>query len=822
MHFILRVTASILALPIAAYSISAKGTVIDPHLRVIEGARVRLTCGKATRDQMTDAEGHFEFPSLPSFATCTLAVTHAGFEPFEQPLGENLAHLTINLRIAADRRVIDVTTAQDIREIAQSSIGSVSVSGAELQSISNSTGDLISYAKALAGADTSADAIYVDGLPSAALPPANMIARIDVNTDPFSAEYSDSDKTHINITTKNADRPFHVNFGGAGLGVGGGNPLAPELRSVTHSANFGLTGGIPQLPLSFSLHGNLGSLQNDQPIEAVTSVAQTASRLRPAVVGNRNASGQFNLHYAASESSQADFSFADSGASGFNVGVGGLTLPDAGSASLIHTREGRLTFTIADQCYVYRGGFVFDGMSSLLKANSSALGVTVAGAFVDGGAPITRSQSRRTSWTWKNVFQSSARHHLFSAGFTVTRSGISNTDQPNAFGAIDFSSLPAYAAAQAGSPTGTLFLTQGNGQTHYANTEVAPFVQGELLHHDNLLVIGGVRADYQSRGNVLVSPRLSVAARKGAFVFRGGAGRFVHEWPGIVFIHVIENDGLHLRSFIIDDVSLAQASGPILPFGGFSGNPVIERLSPNLTQPRDWIFRASIERPVGRFTPGLEYTSVNGQHLLGSERIPELSGLLDVLESNRTRRRQQLNVKLRFPWRAHNITAHYQWIRSRDNSSGPFSFPEYQGDLAAEWARSAGISPQNFTLVDNFTLPGKVSLNLIASSRGSSPYNITTGLENGDGLYNDRGGRPRNSGNGPRYNSLNVWGYRRIPLPIGAKPEKRIYFDLGVQVNNLLGNKNYTSIDSVTNSPLFGTPLTAGPARALRFWLNLL
>jgi hypothetical protein len=813
----------VLVFPLVCLSATLEGNVLDPQHRVIVGAPMKLSCGRVTEDLVTDARGQFAFPSRSSFERCSLTVSYPGFEIFSQVLHKNPGSLSIELAIVADKQIVGVNPqAQDLRDVSETSVGGISVSDADLKGISNLTEDLIRYAKALAGADNGEDAVYVDGLPSTTLPPATMVARIDINPDPFSAEYSDNDRTHINITTKNADRHLRFNFGGAGIGVGGGNPLAPGLHSVSHLANLSLTGPVPRLPLTFSFHGTLGSLQNQEPIQAITSLDEgAASGVHRDVVTYRSSSGQLDVHYSRAESSQVNFSYSHAQSKGINTGVGGLTLPAAGSGSFFYTRGARITYTNSAAGYLYRGGFVFGDTSSLLQANSSSVGVTVAGAFVDGGAPMTRSQSHRTSWTWKNVVQSSIKHHLFSGGFTVTRRGMADDDQPNAYGVIEFSSLQAYAAAQAGSPTGTLFLTQGNGQTHYASIEVAPFVQGELLHNDILLLTVGVRADYQSRGSVLISPHLSLAARKGGFVFRAGAGRFVHAWPEIVFMHVIENSGLYLRSFIVDDVSLAQASGPILPSGGLSGNSVLERLSPTLTQPRDWMVRASIEHPFGHFTPGLEYSLVNGQHLLGSERISEQISFLDILESNRTRRRQQLHVRLRFPWKAQTITAHYQWIRSRDNTSGPFSFPEYHGNLAAEWARSAGIAPQNFSLVDNFKLPGKLSLNLIASSRGSAPYNITTGLDNGDRLYNDRGGRPRNSGNGPRYKSLDLSGYRRIPVPISAKPEKRVYVDLGVQMDNLLGNRNYISVGSVTSSPLFGSPLSAGSGRTLRFWLNL-
>jgi hypothetical protein len=43
----------------------------------------------------------------------------------------------------------------------------------------------------------------------------------------------------------------------------------------------------------------------------------------------------------------------------------------------------------------------------------------------------------------------------------------------------------------------------------------------------------------------------------------------------------------------------------------------------------------------------------------------------------------------------------------------------------------------------------------------------------------------------------------------------------GIHADNILGNKDYTSVGSVAGSPIFGQPLTALPGRAVRFWINL-
>jgi hypothetical protein len=751
-------------------------------------------------------------------------VSFPAFQDFKLALDAHPPHLLVTLRLAVAKQVVNVNSnAEDLREIAHSSLGSVSLSDSDLRGISDNITDLIRYAKAVAGADMAPDAVYVDGLPSAILPPVEMVRRIDVNSDPFSAEYSDNDRTHIDITTRAADRKLHFNFGGAGAGLGGGNVLAPGLRSVTHSGSLGLIGPVPHVPLTFSLHGNLASHLSDQPIEAVIPLGFPAALgARTASVGSHSGSGQGNLHYSRAESSQVDFSYSDSESTGSNVGVGGLTLTQAGSDSKGRASEARVTYSRAAPSYVYRGGVVLDQMKTNLQANSTALGLTVVGSFIAGGAAFTGTESRRTDWTWKNVIQASSKRRFWTAGLTITRSGVSSDQWPNPNGVFEFSSLQDYTDALAGQPTGTWFLTRGNGRADYATVEAAPFTQGDLFRSKRLLVSSGVRADYQRGGGVLWSPRLSAAWKVRGFILRAGGGMFVHDWPANVLLHVIQDDGLHLQPYILENASLLNALNPQGADELVARGSVRAKLAPQLTRPRDWMFKASVEHSIGHLTPGLEYTWSDGLHLLGSERLPDQQGWMDVLESNRARQCEQLHARLRYTSRRQNIVGHYEWIRSFDNTSGPFSFPANQGDLRAEWARTAGVSPHNFTLVDNVRLPGEFSLTLMGTLRGSAPYDITSGLDTGDGLYNDRGGRPRNSGNGPGYRSLALFGSRRIPLPgITGKGGGRLYMNLGVHGENLLGDRNYYSLDPVLASPLFGKPLAAGPGRSIRFWFSI-
>src|SRR5579863_596432 len=118
----------------------------------------------------------------------------------------------------------------------------------------------------------------------------------------------------------------------------------------------------------------------------------------------------------------------------------------------------------------------------------------------------------------------------------------------------------------------------------------------------------------------------------------------------------------------------------------------------------------------------------------------------------------RLHTLLTYRLKAQRLAAYYDWTNSRDDTGGPLSFPADQNDIRSEWARSAGVPRRSFTSAAMLQLPGNLSANITESWHGSTPYNITTGLDaENDGLYTDRGGRLRNSGNGPGYNSLALY-----------------------------------------------------------------
>jgi hypothetical protein len=808
-----------LSLPLSGFVATLNGTVVDPQQRVVAAATVVLTCGDKSERLETDSRGRFRFESGSNIRDCELSVSSPGFEPFRQLVGDASRPILIQLKLATLRESVNVPAKNDRSSLtSRASLTSATLTDVDLKGIAANTRDAILHAKMVTGTTLSKDVLYVDGLPTSVVPPLESIARITVNADPFSAEFSENDRNRIEITLKRPERRVRFNFGGASLGFGGENVLASELDSHSRAANFSLSGPIPRSPLTFSVYANLSHERRQQPVLAVTPFNPRNEDRRTSTSSLNNRMFSFSGHYWKSDRLRANLFFFQSRSNSSNGNVHGITLPEAGSSATARINEFRTTIEKNGTNYVYRGGVALSSSATSITANQQGLGVVVLGAFIGGGSPVTASRIVNTSWIVKNAVNSASEGKLWDAGVVISSYSDTEREIPNPAGLIQFETLQDYSAALGGNGTGIWFVSLGNGQVHHKITNGAAFLQSELLHVPRLIIRGGLRADYQSGNNLTFSPRLSAATELHGFILRGGAGLFVQSLPNVIFTQTMRNDGSHLKQFVIPGISLTNFP----EITDSSKGMIRSRIDSNLQQPRNLLFKASVERQLGNFTAGFEYTWTRGMFLLGSRRLVTETGWLDLIESNRASQKDQLHTRLQFERKGLNIIGHYEFVRAFDNTDGPFSFPARSDDLRAEWARATGVSRHNVNLVVSSKLLRDVLLSAVANIRSSAPYNITSNVDVvAHGLYNDRAGRSRNSGSGPLYSSTGLLVYRKILLPnflVGSKT--KLVADVGLQVDNLLGRKNYLNPGSIIGSPLFGTPLSGFPGRSISLWLN--
>ncbi|MHB8216456.1 MAG: TonB-dependent receptor [Candidatus Sulfotelmatobacter sp.] len=810
---LLRIVAFVLVCRFYAQAETLSGTVVDPQQLVVAGADVSLLCGNHVDTSKTDSQGYFTFTRQSFPESCRIRAVYPSLETFELPVGRNRT-LTLQLRIAEQKQSVTATSTP----LSPAPLNSVSLSENELRDISDNSDDLIAYAKQLAGVYSGSDSLYVDGLPADHPPPADRIAAITINADPFSAEYADGGNNHIDITTKQSERKFRITSLGMSLGTKASDGLNPALTSTLKTDTLGLTGPVPYLPLAFSANLHYTDKEGEQSVEAVVPFVPGASiaSASSAPMAASNLSYGFGTDYSLQDTLRVNTSVYVMNAAHTNMNVGGISLPEAGFSQDSSAQEFRMTFTKTGENFVSRGGISADRFNSDLTANSAGLGVTVSGAFIAGGADLNRESTQGSRLTLKDVLEFNRNHHLWSLGATVIRAADEENNIPNPRGHIYFDNSADYVlSATTGADIGTGIVTQGQGQVRYTSYTVSPFLEVEILRRQGLAVRGGIRADAQTAGGILFSPRLSTVANFRGFILSAGSGMFVKPWTNDIFLRTMENDGNHLQQYLVSNASLANLEAGTATLQ----SQIISRITPDLIPTRNWISKLSLEHPLRNFVPGVEYTWTAGTHLLGSQRLASPTGWTDWMQSNRAQQKHQIHFRALYKIRGQSFTAHYEWIHSYDNTDGPFSFPARQDDISGEWAPSSNIAAHNVTLVANTRLGKVLSLTLLDNWHSSQPFNITSGLDpEGNGLYTDRAGLPRNSGRGPDYNIMELFVRRRFAVPevfLGSR--QRTFLDFNVQILNLLGNKDYSNLGTVIGSPLFQQPLAAAPGRSIRF-----
>jgi len=791
------------------------GSVLDPHGKRVSGADVQVTCGAKAVHTTTNSAGEFELRPNAGRERCALAVAADGFAPYRRTVNQGLTSIQVKLRLAM---VYETVTVKATGETAagEGSLDTVTLAANELRKLSNDSQDFIRYAELLAGTAPGPHSLYVDGLPAASMPPAEMIAGISINQDPFSAEFADGDNERIEVTTRAPDRKLRFSLAGNALALGGNSPLGAGLHS---SSSFGapvVSGPIPGLPLAFSAHGTYASVWSDQALQAETNGVPAG--ISSVQSGGDAWSGFLGLYYVRRQNLHASASLAQSESRSANQGAGGLVLAESAGGSIFRTSDFRGSFEGSADRWIWRSAVSLRSTRSVMQANDEEPGIDVLGYFTSGGAPIEFRSAGKTVWVSKITAAPRLPRHAWEWGAIISHSRDDDTQTPNPAGQMKFSDYQDYEAALAGAPIGTWLAYSGGASASFGNLGFSPFVQGELWTAKNAVLRGGLRGDFQSQAGWALSPRVSAVARLRGVLFHGGAGVFVHPWP----------DSVHLVPLLASRMGPTITTGVALPGGqpaisSGSRAAVATEVDPDLERPRAVITKAGLELPWKAFIPGFDATWNSARHFSGSERMPDGIDWIDVISSNRNLRRFDLHAQLRSTWKGQSLTGNFTWTHAQDDTDGPFSYAEYYNNVRADWARSTGIPARSASLVGQVNLPWHAAMIITGSRESSSPFNTITGNDlNGNGLFNDRGGLARNSGNGPGFRDLSLFASRPLRIPrIGKSSDRNLAADLGVQVANLLNNRDYQEPEPVETSPLFGQPLEALPGRSARFSLTL-
>ena len=233
-----------------------RGQVTDPSGGALVGATVLLTTPSGgSMDTTTNKDGVYEFKNLAA-GTYEVKAVAAGFAMFDKPgvalaAGQTLRlDIAMSLEVQQEKVVVNSTTTQ-VDTSPENNANSITLTGKDLEALSDDPDELQSELQALAGpsAGPNGGQIYIDGFTAGQLPPKASIREIRINQNPFSAEYDKLGYGRVEIFTKPGTDKYHGQFQvqGNASAFNARNPFqnlpadvaAPDYNTELYSGNIG-------------------------------------------------------------------------------------------------------------------------------------------------------------------------------------------------------------------------------------------------------------------------------------------------------------------------------------------------------------------------------------------------------------------------------------------------------------------------------------------------------------------------------------------------------------------------------------------------------
>lgn len=781
--------------------VRVEGTITDPAGALVAGAEVQAANSAKTT---SDTAGRFLLPCIPT-SSKTITVQAEGFAPNTASVNRQAGEsVRIDLRLSIAQIQTEVQVSSDAATIdAEGGGDTTTLNTQDVQQLADDPDDLLRQIQVLAaaaGGDPTASVIQVDGFQNtSALPPKGSIASIRINPDLFSSEYSFPPFSGglIEITTKPGADSFH---GALFFTDSDGSFNATDPFSVTATPagkrryGFELSGPIMPKKSGFALALEKRDIDEFSVVNATT-------------LDENNNPAPFQQTVAAPQrlwiaSARADWQITpkDVGVLSFssnvnnlgNMGVGGLTLTEAGYSALVDEYDLRLNNTQTINANLLHETHIgYSWKRTRQTPNSTAPSLQVAGSFTRGGATSQNLNNReRDLETDDDVLFTHGKHEL---KIGVQSLGIFVHDyDPDTFnGAYVFGGGSAPVLDASNHPTDqTITLTPiqqyqralhnlpGGSPTTYQVTRGTPLIpltqwrfslyaQDSIKLAQRLTMTTGLRYQFQTTPDSFANfgPRLGFAwsaDKKETWVFHLRAGLFENSPSTPSYAtEVYRLNGIRQTQVTVYSPSYSE---PLTPVEGSIQVSTIKQFPHSLAQQSTFVayFNAEHDFPHhwharGNLYWGEDWNTVRIRNinapivpssigaapdptaaLLASRPITPGENILQYENSGHLAG----NV-ISFSMDQHSYKrfglytryAHMNFKSDAGTNPTPQSSYSNLGESArVEWRRSNSIS-----LLGNVTLPYGIEWMTQFDASAGAPYNITTGTDNnGDGTFNDR------------------------------------------------------------------------------------
>jgi Carboxypeptidase regulatory-like domain len=862
------------------------GTVTDQTGGVISRASVTLESADARkRNLKTDREGRYRFERVPP-GPYTVIVSCRGFMDFAtkvelQP--EATTSLDVGLKVANIAVSVKVKEAPGLSTEPQKNLSALILTGKDLEALPDDPQFLLVKLLQMSGSTGRPGdvAVYVNGFREyKRLPPKNTIEMIRINSNPFSAEFSQQSAQRVEIVTKPGSDSFHGDIGvqSRTSALDARNPLSetkPETRY--YNSNGYLQGPIRKGRVGFLL--SAGHWQQDDNafvhatvLDPSTLAAQPYAATVATPTQVTSGMGQLDFKLV---NQLVNVSYARTSESYRNQGLeGGFSLPEHAYNRSAKDDVGRLWWTSIGRHVVNDLRFEITQGSMSTDPLVMAPAVLVLGAFNAGGNQNANSRRSTVGMQGGETLTVQRGSHTFKTGiqFEITRQDI--VDRSDFSGAFTFGSdverdrfgepvlnqageqipippiesyrrtvvgLPGYSPSQ-------FSIVRGNPDVGVEQQTIGWFAMDDWAPSRRVTFSYGVRQEVQNNVKLRVNlaPRANLALlldEKEKNAIKLGAGiLYGRVDPDITFI-TKKLDGINRQQLIIEHPE----AYPIRP-------ALLDRVqSATYTKARDLqvpfslVTIVSYERVLPRGLFGVaQYLFNKGTHQLRLRNLtaplPGASGpaTSPVLQFESTGRSLQHQLMLGLREDLANLTLYgnYIFAKKYSDTDNPYTLPANSHDLSTEYGWAADDQRHTFVAGATFGIPGGLVINPSIAFSSGRPFNITTGFDNNnDTVFADRPAfaKPGDAGAiATRFGLLKQdpqpddtiiprnFGREPWQLTVDLSVSKTIAKGLVVafDAQNLPNHSRLFGTNGIVTAPLFGIPNQALNGRRLELTIR--
>ncbi len=749
--------------------IELRGTVVDETNAYIAAAPLTLDDGKGQKyTAVADDHGRYRFSVKPGVYTLTAEVE--GFAKYSEQIdltSKPNGVFDVKLKVVLAEQVEVKDNAATISTDPDKNLSAITLTEKDLEALPDDPDELLETLKQMAGAAGADANVFVGGFRERGqIPPKEAILRININTNPFSAEHFETGLGRIEIITKPGVDTYHggfnLSFNDESLNAR--NPYA-SFRAPLQYRRYGgyFSGPIIRNRAGFFFDFSRNETDENEVVNAIVlnpTTLQPQPFLTTFLTPIRGYNFSVRTDVLLTKKHTIGLQFRHSENDRVSLGGNGFYLPERASRTTSHEDTLRFSLTtIASEHAVNEIRIQAGRRPSRSRAVSSDIAINVLDAFSSGGSQSFSDNINR-NLDLAEILTYTHRTHTFKTGFTAEANQYENLNRSNFNGTFTFSSLDQYAAVLRGDPgvhPSQFSTNRGDPFLGFTQWEYGAFLQDDWKVSPKLTLSFGLREDFQThlQDKVNFSPRFGVvwAVNKKTNI-RGGGGVFYNRLDTGITSDVTRFDGGHQQQFVVQEPdffrNIPNTFGLVAQI-----QPTIRTKVEDLNAPYTIQGNISYERqlPKNMFA-SVSYDVFRGVHLLrlrninaplgfenGQPILPSPGdGPILQYESTGFSRRHQIRTGVRANINQKiNLFSFYTLAWSHNDTDGSGTAPANPYDFSTEYGRASSDYRHQLIFVGNFTLPGEVRLTPNINIRSGGPFNILTGRDNnGDSVFSDR------------------------------------------------------------------------------------